>query len=363
MLASGLIAMTSCSLNTQATVNNYLWPCLTDSEAGLVLPVFETAVETSIGPDSSSAYDTTLIEKTCRRRVYQRNGQQFEIVKSWRHLTGGSIAAGHARTPEESMACLNQAVEDIRQLHYADADAIEKTYRERLPERWNSLDQGPASGLDCSQGKGGEYYNSIDTALHEMTHSLRSNDCVFVPNVTGNRCFDFKHRGSMPRATVVLITNLPTKDPEQLRFLAAIQKIYQYMWAQSTDFPLGMFDELNAYTITTETMTAVLSARGVAALTDADHKRSFVSLPIFMIYTLKYLVAVKEEYPKLYNENFAEGTNNRKVIDLLLGRAEKAYVGWTDELQRVGKPELELENNLWRQYLLLKPQVAAVPTI
>ena len=79
-------------------------------------------------------------------------------------------------------------------------------------------------------------------------------------------------------------------------------------------------------------------------------------LPVFMIYAVKYLKAVKKENPKLYNDEFGEGTTNRKLIDLLLGRAEKVYLAWTQELKRAGMPEYDGETNLWQQYLAMKSE-------
>jgi hypothetical protein len=163
----------------------------------------------------------------------------------------------------------------------------------------------------------------------------------------------------MPRASVVMLGAFPTKDPDQLRGLTAIQKVYQYAWKQSTDFPVVIFDELNAYTITTETTTAELRAIGVRALYDETKHRDLVNLPLFMVYAVKYLIAVKKQNPTLYKEEFAEDTQNRQVIDLLLGRAEKAYAAWAAELKRVGKTEKEPEKNLWQQYLAMKPMIAS----
>jgi hypothetical protein len=257
------------------------------------------------------------------------------------------------------MKCLDQAVEDVGQLHFADGEAIVKTYRERLPQRWNDADGGPAIWLDCTNGKGPQYYISIATFLYEMTHGLQSKNCLFVPNASDKACFDFKDSGSLPPASAVMLSDLPRADPNQLRFLTATQKIYPYAWGLSTNYPIEIFDELNAYTITTETMTAELRAIGISAISDRNEQRRMVTLPLFMIYTGKYLGAVKNKNAKLYDEDFAEGTYNREVIDLLLGRAEKAYVAWTDELKRAKMPEYESEANLWRQYLAMKAQIAS----
>lgn len=131
--ALAMVAATSCSPVTKVWLGNRFWPCLTDNEAELILPMFETAADATAAGKGNPPDSTTLIEESCRRRVYERNGHDFEVVKSWGTLAGNSTAHGPARSGEDSMKCLNQAVEDVGGLRFADGDTIVKTYRERHP--------------------------------------------------------------------------------------------------------------------------------------------------------------------------------------------------------------------------------------
>jgi hypothetical protein len=76
-----------------------------------------------------------------------------------------------------------------------------------------------------------------------------------------------------------------------------------------------------------------------------------------MVYTVKYLAVIKRQQPDLYRQDFGEGTNNRRIIDLLLIRAESAYEAWKMELNNRGKPEYEIERDLWNEYRVIKVSV------
>jgi hypothetical protein len=66
-IAITLNAAISCSPTTRAFVDNHFWPCLTDSEAGLALPMFENAVEADPASQGKMPAETTLVENGCRR--------------------------------------------------------------------------------------------------------------------------------------------------------------------------------------------------------------------------------------------------------------------------------------------------------
>ena len=83
-------------------------------------------------------------------------------------------------------------------------------------------------------------------------------------------------------------------------------------------------------------------------------------LPLLMIYTVRYLQALRALTPELYHSEFSPGTENRGTIDLLLQRAETAYRGWAAELEKAGVREPESERNLWDQYLALKAKLVGV---
>ncbi|MGO9606822.1 MAG: hypothetical protein ACLQAT_26100 [Candidatus Binataceae bacterium] len=357
--ALAIFAATSCSPTTRAALEMRLWPCLTDSEADLILPMLVTATDADPASKGKIPEETQLVQKSCHQRVYQRRGSEFTVVYYGGRFDAHTRPIGLRPSPEQAQACLNHALQDIHQLHFSDGDAIVNTYRERFAEHWDDPERGLAKWLDCSDKNGFAYYVSIATLLHETTHNLAKGDCLYVPDVKENTCFDFKDRSSLPRANVLLLGEFPTKDAAALSGLSLVQNTYQQAWkASAQTFPIELFDELNAYTITAETMTAALHTDG-ASIVSKDPKQNFILLPLFMVYTVKYLDAVKQEKPTLYQEDFAKGAQNREVIDLLLNRAENACKTWTEELEKVGMPENDVERSVWQQYLAMKPSIAS----
>lgn len=349
-----LLLLSSCSHQSRLAATMHLWPCITDDEAELVLPIFENLANAS---GSTASSRTELRESSCRRRVYERNGQTFVVSKSWGSVegSGGSGNPPPPRTLEQARSCLEKAVSDIKRLNSSDGVAILDAYRARFPDRWNDPEHGPVMWLDCSKGEGPTYYDSLVTMLHESTHTLRSENCLFIPSVTGSTCLDFK--GSLPSPAIAQIDSFPVKNPDVQSWLQVIQKTY-LVEATSLNVSLGadpaviFFDELNAYTVTTETDTAILRGGGVAALDMDQNFRPLVMLQLFMVYVARYLDEIRQMDPTVYKENLSSHTENRRVVDLLLNRATVAYKAWVDELKKNGKPELEFEQSLWREYQL-----------
>jgi hypothetical protein len=349
--AAAVVLTASCAA-VQFKLSNRFASCLTDREADTILPVYKDwALKTKqrLGAIETAGEETVIVEKSCRRRVYRFGNNSVEIVKSEGNFGSTKMYSVDStpvsgRSAEETEKCLTQAAQDLRGFRFADGEAIVDAYRDRYPQRWNDQYRTFALWLDCSHGRDSNYYDSLDTFVHEMTHGLQKGDC----------------RTALPGPSAVVISKFPIKDPDQLHGLTAIQNTYQYAWENSRDFfPLLIFDELNAYTIGTETMTAELRSLGAPAVEDKDKSRPLVNLPLFAFYAVKYLTVVKEQNPQLYQENFAEGTSNRKVVDMLLARADNAYADWVAEIKRAKLPEYAAETNVWQQYLALKPAIAS----
>jgi hypothetical protein len=221
-----LAAATSCSPITRAAILNYTWPCLTDAEVDLVLPPAEALVDASPGSEQKQPWETELVTSSCDRRVYQRRGSEFAVVKTGRRISLTTLPNAPPRTAPDAIACLNQATSEILRLNLSDADTILKAYRERFPQDWDEPNKGPAKWVDCSMGKGPAYFDSIATLLHESTHDLRNGDCLFVPNVKQNTCCDLKDRSSVPRPSAVVIEQFSGQHSDAVAVYVRAQKLY-----------------------------------------------------------------------------------------------------------------------------------------
>lgn len=339
-----IVTASACSATDRLAVTMTSWPCVTDTEADWILPMLEPSVDRG----ASTPDPWELTSRHCRSRIYTRNGTDVEVVRSgWWSIEANALPPGLPRTPQQVTACLDESSSLVSRMHLADGEQVLQTYRARFPKLWNDPLRGPAQWVDCAHNASGG--GSVAPLLHEATHSLTQKNCLFVPGTSIYTCLVFSDRKALPSATVLTMDAMPDVDLAQMRALSALAQTYQYVWKES-DFPFELFDELNAYTMTAEAMAAELRTSGAPGLTP----QASTALPLFMVYTLKYLASVKAQNPDLFQREFAPGTANRKVIDLLLERAEAAQRTWLTDLKRADRVEPQAERDLWNRYLVLK---------
>jgi len=187
------------------------------------------------------------------------------------------------------------------------------------------------------------YYNSIPILLHELTHDLQQQQCLYTPQE--NLCFELSPK--LPLRSVAAFKSFPFKDENTIKGLSFIQNMYMTATDQP---PLILFDELNAYIVTNKTMTHILEKEGPSVLFDGE-KRPGVFLPMFLLYTVRYLSHVKNNEPELYKINFESHEGNRAALKILWSNGENTYTKWKSLLKKTGHEEKPFESAYWHDYL------------
>jgi hypothetical protein len=186
---------------------------------------------------------------------------------------------------------------------------------------------------------------------HEMLHTLRSGQCLFDAPSGAGRCFQLGDE--LPHRSLAQLDTFPTSDPLQARSMAAIQKIYL---TANDEPPLLLFDELNAYILTTEVWTAMLEAKGLDALFIGENRQGSL-LTLFADYAVLYAERLRAQKPDLFEKELGPGSANRAELARLLDRAAAAHAAWVAALARVQKAPKLVEANLWADFTERRKQL------
>jgi hypothetical protein len=297
-------------------------------------------------PRSQPQSRAQLIENRCWKRIYKRDDYRIVI-----YLTPGAspeelgASAGVERHYDlEPKACLERALVQLHDMGFADAAVMAERYRRQFSELWLDPDVGPVKWLGCARTP--EPASQLATFLHEMSHLLQHQSCSY----TGEpeyRCFALDE--SLPHRAVAAISDLHSSQKAEQEGYQLVQEIYLTRLNQPA---ATLFDELNAYTITTRVMTAALIRYGVNGIVD-DASRSIDFLPLFLVYTLRYLEVVRSANFDQYQRNFGRSTLNWQNLEALLVAGQNAYQAYQLALKNHGLHEMELEQRLWSDYRIL----------
>jgi len=213
--------------------------------------------------------------------------------------------------------CLNRALEDIQNLNLDFSQRLMQEHRFQYQWLWNDPDIGPVKWLQCNKKRDVSWYDSLAVFLHELSHEVRNNGCIFNSNNNSKICLELPQ--DLPLRSIAKIQDLTTLSSDRVEDLVWIQRLYLTDLDQP---PLLLFDELQGYIITSKAYTATLTKLGAAAL--KNQKRLANYLPLFMLYSVRYLEELRNRSPAAFEENFGVCSKNYLSLNLLL-RAQRMH--------------------------------------
>lgn len=323
--------------------------CVRAEDVSAILPTLEKTADANAQWEKKPVTDTVLVEKTCQRHVYTRSGHRlliFSTPNDPETAVRGTVSDSkkQVRTPE----CFNKALAEIKGYGRPEFKNVIQEQEKRAGNLWSDMEVGPVKWLQCGKPSGQEWTNGLSTMIHEMNHENFANDCSLLPKDSRRLCFDLPE--DFPKTDLAGLDVFPTKDPADIKILKDIQDLYAGKEGRSA---LTLFDELNSYTLTTLVMTARLKKFGTSALY-VGNSRPVATLPLFMLFTTRYLKNLKAKHPEEAEKYFSRQGTNFKNIEILLSEAEAAHKSWVKALKKGNRTEFPVEAALWREYLVAK---------
>jgi hypothetical protein len=310
------------------------------------LHAIEAMVDDVARKNGAPITPTTFVSGTCDKRIYTRDGRRIVAYRK------GPRSLGIKTANAVSEACWTAALAHLHTLELPLADKILDAYQRAFPQLWDDLDLGPASYVSCAADPAHEQYNeTLTILLHELQHELRRDGCLF--NATSGEDFCYALPTKLPGRALARLDHMPVGDPEERSFYELLQHMYLVDVDQP---PLMLFDELDAYLSTARVWTAMLRKLGAPQLLDGKGHHMYLPLPLFALYSVRYLEALRVKQPKRYAEVFGPDTANRRTLMRLLDECGRAYDDWVAALAAVGAVPTEGERALWAAYLATRAQ-------
>lgn len=299
-----------------------------------------------------------LVEDHCDKKIYFK--RDFRLVVSRRpgneEEPNVSVQPrGTALSEESAHACLQKVEQDVAKIHFEAGIRALYNYKRNYPTYYEDADIGPVKWISCASSDSHSYWDSLPDAIHELSHDLRDEECLFP--IKRNEVLCFKLDQDLPKRSLGKVEDLGTSDEERLRFLESAQKMY----LTDTDQPVHMlFDELNSYTIATIGLITLLKERGHDNFYDSSGGRTAVILPLFMNMTANYLIRLNDDNRPLFSRNLLANQVNSQSLSRLLRTAEETFAEWDQVRKHSGVQEVDFESNLWKQYLTSKERLKAL---
>lgn len=323
--------------------------CLDERQEQKVLTQVEAGADALATTQHKPITGTELLEKACHKNIYLKNGLRIVIYKD-PLIENSPVSATvmPASDFNKTSQCFKEAIQEIRSFDQPMLKDVLATNENRFGWQWNDMDIGPVKWLNCKDDMSMEWFTSLGDLVHELNHQNREESCLHYPGNGTALCLNLS--SELPRRSLAKMKRFPTRDKGVNAALLGIQKIYL---TQMDEPPLILFDELNSYILTNKVMTEVLRKHGATALFKKDG-RGLVLLPLFMFYSARYILLVKNKKPELYAKNFTPFSENMNNLKVLFSQGEKVYNEWVAELAKQNSPQAGVENALWQQYLLIK---------
>ncbi|MFH1263199.1 MAG: hypothetical protein V1495_07140 [Pseudomonadota bacterium] len=286
-----------------------------------------------------------LQENHCWKAVFLLN-QTMEVViyRDPLHASAPSafMIGDRVQPSADDGPCLLEATKTIHTLAEPTAKTVFEEFRKTRPWAWNDLDIGPLRWIRCRKPKGDLDLEFLPYAVHELTHALRRNSCLFFAPHRNTLCFDLG--ADLPSASIPTLPPLAANDPIHARKLQETQEMY---FSNPKINLLSLLDELNAYTNDLKTMRALVSRYGEKLVFPKD--RPMILLPLFLRHTARYVVDLRHSNPTLFGRYLAPRTPNRIGLEVLLREAETAF--------SKQKNLFDFESTAWAEYLRLKDEI------
>ncbi len=318
--------------------------CITNAQIAPVMATLERMIDTVAAQAGVTTGGTILVEDKCWKRTYERKGKGFVFYRNPGAKDGSVQGKTFKGTPEKVAACWTKSTRVIDDLRVPWARNILVAHRHSFAWEWDNLEIGPGNWLNCDGTRNDELESNI-TLLHELLHDLKEGQCLFSADGGDRVCFQLE--AGLPPRSLAKLDSFPTKEENVRTGFAAIQRMYL---TDSDQQPIMLFDELNAYTITTRAWTALVRKLGPVDFFEGD-RRTGMLLPLFAFYSTHYLVQLKKTRPAMFEKEFGHETKNRKALVVLLERAGVAHEEWLGILSSIRNGPKEIETNLWQMYV------------
>lgn len=327
------------------------------------------------------AQDLALVKSDCHQKVYAWNGQVMQLSAQGSFTPETLRMRFTARTPtsHKEPSCLSEASRILRDLKLPWVDALLARHGQTFSGTPNgsglSDPFGAAMYLDCpvrrpslrvpqlerasaEENRGhaqqARLVRSLGVMLHELTHEMSVGECLWVAHARRMLCFD-DSSAFPPRALGVPFTRWARMETR-----AALQDTRGYVEGHHAS-GISLFDELNAYAVSTFVENALLVRSGTP-LKDESVERSAAATPLLvpvLIYAATYLVEFQRRSPEAFAAQFSENAINREAVGLLFQSAEDALGG----RQRVLRTHSRWEPTAAEVELLLHYQSALRPVL
>jgi hypothetical protein len=322
--------------------------CLNEGTIATLLPKLEKVADLNASSSNRKLSQTKLVENGCQKRIYIKNDYRIIFYREL-DAPAGDVQATLTSAEikhDEASRCLDDALALIRETNIEAAAPILEKHKGRYAWRWNDADLGPVKWLSCKDRSSPAWFERIDTLLHELNHENKKGQCLFIPSKSDFLCFNLSP--NLPLRSLAKLESYPTQNPRQIEGLKFVERFY----LTDTDQPPHLlFDELHSYIITTRTMTAITRKFGPSVYREkGSSDRQGVLLPLFLLYTVRYLNKLSHLDPKLYRETFGARSTNWNNIRFLLTEGESAYLAWLKTLESAHESPKEIETNLWDEY-------------
>lgn len=331
-------------------------PCLDDQDVAREVRELEATIDAARPAGSPPLGASQLADTSCRKRVYRRGNYTIVVSQDSGDPRGvrGSFSESASPPTHATARCLADAESELRRL-VPYADSILREARAASGDRWSDPDLGPLTYLECDASERA-VAGSLATLLHELNHTLGGGACVHEPTTDSQICFDLPP--GLPPRRIARLDRIRLHDPSLRRAIEAAQTLYLDRLGDGDI--VSLLDEMVAYRISADVFAAELADphRSTAAFID----RHVVLLPFVGYLVTRYLIALRERDPALYERSFGAGApENRAALVALLDPNERSYRDWLRALRAMNGTPVESETRYWNLYRAAR-QRALAPT-
>jgi hypothetical protein len=323
--------------------------CLTENAIRNVMPDLEILAD-KFNPSPSNK--TELKNSTCTKRTYERAGYRIVIYKDkfWSpELAQGAIHPMKSEVDAPDV-CLKRTLTKVEELGNPGLNLIIKKAKVKLGERWTDPELGPVSWIKCEDKDSLEYYDSVTIMLHELTHLLIRDNCLYVP--FGDRFACVSLPSSLPPIAEARV-NFDTYEKTIQDHINKAQDVYMGKGREKETF-LSLLDELNAYTVSLETALSFLEKKGKDTIYGPYDFRIMQYLPFVAFNIQLFLKKLKKNDPALFQRVFVADKKNQEALNFLISNSESVLNRWkaaTKENDNKQDPAHYVEDGMWDLYL------------
>ena len=322
-----------------------VFECIRYNDIQAALPALEKIADSNARAAKQPITETATVEKSCHKAVYSRSGSRiilFSTPDDPDTSVRGSIATADKKNP--SITCFASAQTELRSMGRPAYQNVLAEHKKRWDWLWNDTDIGPVKWLNCEDTlKKGAWSDGLSTMVHEMNHENILKNCLYFPRDGQRLCFDLPE--DLPKAEFARLDHFPLKDPDEIKNIESLENMY----LTDENEVLFLFDEVNAYILTTQVYTDRLKKFGLSGIMQRG-TRSVIYLPMIMWFSKRYLQRLRAKDPTLYARVFTAAGTNMKNLQLLFSEGEAAFGEFKLAMHAAHYQELAIEAATWDQY-------------